>query len=102
MTTTTRFLNRFGGFSWAVTWGPGLTQTIICTSEEEAAEVASRGRQDGKASSPIRRASGFHRRAILLLPRLPRRRVGQALRLRQMRWSLQQRQGRQVRRLLRL
>jgi len=53
MTTTTRFLNRFGGFSWAVTWGPGLTQTIICTSEEEAAEVAKTGKPVARFVEPL-------------------------------------------------
>ena len=53
MTTTTRFPNRFGGFSWAVTWGPGLTQTIICTSEEEAAEVAKTGKPVARFVEPL-------------------------------------------------
>ena len=38
--TIEKFPSRLGNDAWAVTWGPGLTQTIICSSEEEAAEVA--------------------------------------------------------------
>ena len=53
MTTTTRFLNRFGGFSWAVTWGSGLTQTIICSSEEEAAEVAKTRKPVARSVEPL-------------------------------------------------
>ena len=56
MTTITRFPDRFGTFSWAVTWGPGLTQTIICTSEEEAAEVARTKRPVARSVEPLVRS----------------------------------------------
>ena len=38
--TTTRFTTRFDEPAWAVTWGPGLTQTAIATSEAEAERIA--------------------------------------------------------------
>ena len=53
MTTVTNFQTRFGETAWAVTWGPGLTQTIICSSEEGAAEVAKTHRAEARFIEPL-------------------------------------------------
>tara|TARA_R100000808_G_scaffold6135_6_gene18429 strand:- start:774 stop:950 length:177 start_codon:yes stop_codon:yes gene_type:complete len=53
MTTVTKFQTRFGETAWAVTWGPGLTQTVICSSEEEAAEVAKTHRAEARFVEPL-------------------------------------------------
>ena len=51
--TTTTFESRFGDTTWAVTWGPGLTQTVICLTRAEADEVAETHRPAGGAVEPL-------------------------------------------------
>ncbi len=55
MTTSkvTEFTTRFGETAWAVSWGKGLTQTVICSSEEEAAEVARTQRSANHTVEPL-------------------------------------------------
>jgi len=53
MTTVTSTTSRFGGTTWAVTWGPGLTQTVICLTKAEADEVAKTHRPAGGAVEPL-------------------------------------------------
>jgi hypothetical protein len=40
MTTIKSISTRFGTTAWAVTWGPGITQTIIALSWAEAEALA--------------------------------------------------------------
>ena len=37
--TTTATTSRTGTPVWIVSWGPGLTQTVVCLSEAEATKV---------------------------------------------------------------
>jgi hypothetical protein len=53
MTTVTSTTSRFGDTTWAVTWGPGLTQTVICLTRAEADEVAETHRPAGGAVEPL-------------------------------------------------
>jgi hypothetical protein len=56
MTTITKRTNRilFEDVTyWAVTWGPGITQTIICGTEAEAVEVARTHRPAVKTVVPL-------------------------------------------------
>ena len=39
-TTIVSFTDRFGGTAWAVTWGPGITQTRMADSYDEAQAIA--------------------------------------------------------------
>ena len=53
MTTVTSTTSRFGDTIWAVTWGPGLTQTVICLTKAEADEVAETHRPAGGSIEPL-------------------------------------------------
>ena len=43
MTTITEATNRFGQPYWAVRWGQGATQLVICSTRAEADKVAKFG-----------------------------------------------------------
>jgi len=51
--TIEKFQTRFGQEAWAVSWGKGLTQTIICSSEKEAAEVAKTRKPVARFITPL-------------------------------------------------
>ena len=45
MTTITQAASRFGQTYWAVRWGKGATQLVICSTRAEVERVAVQGHQ---------------------------------------------------------
>ena len=53
MATITKGTNRFGQTYWAVRWGKGATQLVICSTRAEAERVAVQGHQGLDRVEPL-------------------------------------------------
>ena len=51
--TITKTMSRFGETIWIVSWGPGMTQTVICRTKAEADEVALTRRPASGSVEPL-------------------------------------------------
>lgn len=53
MVTITEATDRFGQSYWAVRWGQGMTQLVICSTRAEADRVAVNGRDAIGSAEPL-------------------------------------------------
>jgi hypothetical protein len=52
-TRSTEEVDRFGNTFWAVEWGPGITQTVICATEAERDKVIASRSQVTETATPF-------------------------------------------------